>query len=487
MDRTLSRRPIFNRIIKKRNILLLATIVIFGVLLFIQNDFKQISSITPIRQLDKNSNMQTPNKILDYYFIHNISQYPYFGKWSNFEFEKPNFILDQGEALVYFSFAQTQSFSSNKTSSLASMERNQTLDLEFVLKDGHYLDNFFRGNTSLQFPVGFYDNITEAIKANTVLKLINKNVTLTIVYGEYINNSPNETYTSTDIEITFIPNNRVLNTNIEVSSSNLYSNVTITITNTVKQFKVTIEAMMENTNGYSVKTLNYSIILTLIGFIEIYYSTHLLIEVGNNIQSGLNLDVITIVFQIMWNSVICSVHFFLALSFEDLSYEYGTPSIVFFILFSIFQMKTLFLSWKSRYNDLFHENIIQFRKKLLQFYTSFYISLFLFLISLKYWYNNFILVYIIFSSTWIFQIIHSARTGTKPPFTFNCIIFLSLSKLFIPVSVNYSYTILIDFFIIDLYQSLFWQYILIETCLWKSLLYIIDHFCRGINYHNVII
>lgn len=446
MDRIQSR---FNQIIQKRNIVILASFVIFGVICFNLCDFKEMSSIHQLRKLKKKSIAKQSKTLVDYYFIQNISQYPFFGEWSNLAFEKPNFELDHGEATLIFSFASIDSFSTNQTSTISQLERNQSLDISFLLKDGNYLDNIFRGNTSLQLPIGFYDNISKAIRTQSTLKLVNKNISLTISYGEYFSDCPNDTYNSTDIELAFIPNEQIFTSNIEMASSSFFSNISLKLNSSVRDFEVNIEAMVVNTDYYSVRTLNYSIMLTIIGLIEIYFATRLLIGVSDNIQSGLNLDVITIAIQIMLSSVICSIHFFLALSFEEMSYEYGTPSIVFFILFSIFQMKTLFLSWKCRHNDLFHNDILLFRKKLLQFYSVFYVALFLFLISLRYWYNNFILVYFVFLSTWLFQIIHNAKSGTKPPFTFGYIICISLSKIFLPVS-----NVIKLIFILDLYQGI---------------------------------
>lgn len=54
---------------------------------------------------------------------------------------------------------------------------------------------------------------------------------------------------------------------------------------------------------------------------------------------ALNIDLITIFIQIMWTALICGVNFFLSLTYEPLTYEYGMPSMTYFTLFSIFLFK----------------------------------------------------------------------------------------------------------------------------------------------------
>lgn len=56
---------------------------------------------------------------------------------------------------------------------------------------------------------------------------------------------------------------------------------------------------------------------------------------------------------------------------------------------------------------------------------------------------NFFMTYTYFACTWIFQILHNAIKGTKPPIKFKYIISLSLGKIFPVVK---SYILLKKFF-----------------------------------------
>jgi Na+-driven multidrug efflux pump len=59
---------------------------------------------------------------------------------------------------------------------------------------------------------------------------------------------------------------------------------------------------------------------------------------GDNNQISLNTDLITVITQIMWDSLICAVNFFLAITNENYSYEYGFIILIgvpFYILMNL--------------------------------------------------------------------------------------------------------------------------------------------------------
>ncbi len=162
---------------------------------------------------------------------------------------------------------------------------------------------------------------------------------------------------------------------------------------------------------------------------------------------------VTLTMNLIWNSSICSGHFFLSLTQDDFIYEYGLISMIYFLLFSIFEIRLLYLSWKSRNYELFYNDINAFRKKLFIFYCfickfvgqfnskpKFFFLLFIFfkidfllfivLIAMRHIFVNFLLTYSYFACTWLFQIIHNAIKGTKPPMKFRYIVAVTLGKLF---------------------------------------------------------
>ena len=393
------------------------------------NLLRKISEI----EIDKNVNnisysIQYP---LIYYFIQNISKHYYFGDWDYLNIKNNIFQNQKGEVEVKFG-------KNSKGNFITGLETdNSTITLFFFLKDGQYIDYFFRGNISFSFPKGFSTTLNESIskKKNFTIEL--KNVNISYYFGEYFDDFEPKDLEHNDINITFVPREKQFsnNQNFEKGST-LFSRVYFSINNEKEDFSTKFYGIMYGGGSYTGRTLNYSIALTIIALIEIYYSTLLISEMGDNNQISLNTDLITVITQIMWDSLICAVNFFLAITNENYSYEYGMPSMTFFTLFSIFQLRILFFAWKSRYNELLFENASLFRKKLFQFYTIFYFSLFTFLVSIRLIFEYFILTYLLFFSTWIFQIYHSAKKSTKPPMPFSYIFIFTFFKMLIPIYVK---------------------------------------------------
>ena len=80
--------------------------------------------------------------------------------------------------------------------------------------------------------------------------------------------------------------------------------------------------------------------------------------------------------------------------------------------------------------DLLFSNPTLFRRKMFYFYLFFYIVLFLCLLNIRSILTSFLGNLILFSSSWIFQIIYSIRTGTRPSMSRSYIFITSLGKLF---------------------------------------------------------
>ena len=200
-----------------------------------------------------------------------------------------------------------------------------------------------------------------------------------------------------------------------------------------KEFEVYLEAEAHGSYSYPEKILNYSIIFSIFAYIEIIYTSRYLMLANENHQISLNTDIYTIIIQIMWSSIICCGNFFLALSQNNLFFEYGMPTILYFFLFSIFLLRILFFSWRARNIDLVYRDVRIFKKKLIRFYLSFYCVLFFTLTSVKIWYSYFFMTILLFLATWLGQIIYSARMGTKPPMPYSYIFFVSIFKMFIPM------------------------------------------------------
>lgn len=429
----------FVRFIIRNNVFLILVSVFFVLFYFtFYGTIQVIGKKLPISSLRQMENVKKIDNSIHYFyhknyqFINNITQYPFFGKWSNFNFEHKNFInKNTGEAW----FTIYKIISDNYLLNVEN-QNTSTLMLSFILRDGQYVDTYFKGNFSFSLPENFYGSLLKnAIEQEKPINLIYKNMTFNYFSGDYLEDETENIYNSTDINITIYPKQKTfLSKESHFQTSNSFSLISISIENKKNKFSIQISGEMYKSGEYPSQVLNYSIIITVLSLVQIYYSMKLLVEMNENNQYGLNMDLFTVSGQIVWDCLICATHFFLALVNDSTSYEYGLPSITFFLHFSIFQLRIFVLSWKSRNLELMYQDMSLYRKKFCKIYTAFYCILFIFLISLRYWADNFFFTYILFfSTTWMFQIYHSASTGTKPPMSFGYIFVFTISKMFFPL------------------------------------------------------
>ena len=403
-------------------------------------EFKEFNLLEAI-----NSNVS--ELALYYEFVENITSHSYYGNWENLKMDKDknNFVDKSGEIELNFQ----RKISTNYLLNL-NQKNNSNISVSFIIKDGEYIDNYLVGNFTFNFkniPLISY------LKENSFSILLEK-IKLTYAFRHYMDIVKRQYINNLNINMTFYkkPENFV-NKITHIISSTDYSLVNFHIKsipdsennlsknnstlksekNKLKNFEISLVAKAYGIQKYPTKILNYSILLTFAAFIEIYFSTKFLVIINENAQMALNIDLITVFIQIMWTALICGVNFFLSLTYEPLTYEYGMPSMIYFTLFSIFLLRILLVGWKSRYIELMFNDMAQFRKKLFKFYLIFYCLLLGTLISIKLWYTYFIFTFFLFGGTWIFQIYYSAKKGTKPPMPFSYIFVTSLFKMLIPI------------------------------------------------------
>ena len=383
---------------------------------------------------------------LYYEFVENITSHSYYGRWENLKMDKDkfNFIDNSGEIELNFQKKRSENYLLG-----LNQKNNSNISVSFIIKDGEYIDNYIVGNFTFNFkniPLMSYLN-------KNSFSIVLENINLTYAYGHYMDIGKKLYINKTNINMTFFKKpEQYINKINHIISSTEYSIIDFNIKsvpdlennlsknntnkkneNILKNFEISFSSKAYGVQKYPIKILNYSILLTFAAFIEIYFSTKFLVIINENVQMALNIDLITVFIQIMWTALICGVNFFLSLTYEPLTYEYGMPSMTYFTLFSIFLLRILFIGWKSRYIELLFNDISRFRKKLFQFYLIFYCLLLCTLVSIKLWYTYFIFTFFLFGGTWIFQIYYSVKKGTKPPMPYSYIFITSLFKMLIPI------------------------------------------------------
>jgi hypothetical protein len=425
---------------KAKIIVTIFTILFFG-FVFIQNinQYSQKVLFRKAKEIIKENNIILSNTIeypLIYYFIQNISKYYYSGDWDNFNIKDNIFENKKGKSEVRI----LKNLKNNYLSGIDYF--NSKLVVYFIIKDGEYIDNIFRGNFTFFLPNNLIQSLNESISQNKNLTIYLKSISISYLFGHYFDLIEPKKIYDNEINITFIPKEVNFSNNLDCEKdSTLFSKVHFSIKNKKENISLSFNGNMKGNKFYKGNTLNYSIILTVISIIQIYSSLNFISEMMENVQISLNTDLITMSIEVFWDCLMCSLNFFFALSNENYGYEFGMPSLTLFVLFSIL-LRILFNAWKSRNIDLMFENISLFRKKLLKFYIIFYFSLLFLLMGIRLIIEYFILVYLLFFSTWFFQIYHSVKNSTKPPMSFEYIFSFTLGKMIIPIYLKaYPYNI----------------------------------------------
>ena len=371
------------------------------------------------------------SEILIYYeFIDNIS-HTYYGSWKNLSVEKNTFIYNKGNGDIDF-------YEEGKENFLFNLKQNNCSNLSayFSLKDGIYEDNYLDGNFTFNFQ---NVSLPEELDKDS-FSIIIPNTSLTYSFGEYFDNSKKITINNTFINISFYKKAKNFHNNISYEFSctdyaqvSLYILSLSTSDKNEKKFEIYFEAEAHGSFEYPKKILNYSIFLSIFAFIEIISTTKFMILINDSQQMSLNTDIYTIIIHIIWSSIIFYGNFVLALSQNNLLFEYIMPGIIYFCLFSFFLLRILFFSWRARNIDLIYRDSQLFKRKLIQFYLSVYILLIFTMASLKIWYSYFIMTFFLFFGTWLGQIIYSAKKGTKPSMPHSHIFLVTIFKAFVPI------------------------------------------------------
>ena len=139
---------------------------------------------------------------------------------------------------------------------------------------------------------------------------------------------------------------------------------------------------------------------------------------------------------------------------EDMSYQFGVPTIIYFFGFTGFELKLLLLVFRTRNDN--NINQVIYRKRLLCLYVFFYVSLSLMVLNIRECLKNYYLILTIYIFSWLSQILFSIITNTRPPMSRMYIICLSMSKLFLPI-----YLKAFDGNIFDLKPSYFKVYLIV--------------------------
>lgn len=306
---------------------------------------------------------------LSYELLNNITSTVYTGNWFNMKLPKdtPTFFENQKGQTHMYIMKNNSNDLNYEFPLVANIESVDSIDIALFIKDGKYKDNFMIINFSLILEPNFSSKLSED---REYVKVYNKNRTIDIRGVELFDDIFEIKVNETDITLELIRSPK-LSMSFDEMQLVEYSKANLIIKDHNNKFSIEAKFEVEPIEHIETRIWNYSLILTFISIAQIYQTYQLAIQVGENHYVGKNICLITLGGNIIWNSFICTIHFYQSMTDENNSYEYATPSMTYFLLFSIFELRLLFIVWKSRYQNIAFTDLLLFRKKMLRFYCCF--------------------------------------------------------------------------------------------------------------------
>ena len=375
--------------------------------------------LSPKKKYDNKNNSNYYKSI-----IRNLTAHDYYGNWSNFNtnFAKKNDFFNSkivnGINEVFF-----------------RKLNNNILKVFTILREGKYNDKYLKFYFLFYLPQNTNNiNDNQLIQTNRTLKFTNFNSKFEIAKIILLKEESVEKIDQCNI--TLIIYNEPYSIMLSLKKKLITQYHKIKIIFESPKFNITLDSELDSDEQLSYKVRIYNFLISVFGIIEIYEVFKLMMKLNSNFQIGINLSLVNLSINCYYKAIICVIHFFLSItnSNEDLSFEFGIPTIIYFFAFAGFELRLLVQTVRTRYIDILGTET--FRLKLLFYYTGFYIVLAVILINMREILTNFKLMVFIYISFWFSQILRSLIKGTRPPLSKSYIFYNSVSKLFLPLYIK---------------------------------------------------
>ena len=190
--------------------------------------------------------------------------------------------------------------------------------------------------------------------------------------------------------------------------------------------------MIFNLEGHS-KTyykIYYSVVLycffsSLLSILHLFTTKLLINKIDFSTVNHSSISIFTICQNIIWNSYCCYSHFYLLLNFIEFKLYLSIVCALYFFNFGVLEFPLLYQLLSLKYSHMIND-ILAYRKKLIQFCFIFYlIMLFCFIFAMKCFYSP-PFIFFSFASTFLPQIIYNINKKNRVSFPIIYIISLFL-------------------------------------------------------------
>lgn len=182
-----------------------------------------------------------------------------------------------------------------------------------------------------------------------------------------------------------------------------------------------------DTNHINTKSRWYTLIMMVVSFVECILYIKLL---QNLVATSSSLMMIFCISSI--DLLMAMIHSLVGIFFMGILSDLYVISFHKFFVFSVVEMRLLYVVWSVRHPDINNDNIRMLQRQLTSIFAGLYILVIAILI---FFYLNrtvfYCLIFVIYSF-WLPQIIRSLQVGQRAPFSNKQILWITLLKLSIP-------------------------------------------------------
>ena len=421
-----------------------------------------ISSIEKEKNSNKNNiimnktiNQSEIEEIMDkfngeYLFILNLSFNEFIGNWSQFSMMGNNIFdkkINEGVCELYF-----HRIKNTRNNLIIYLNKNKynSFRINAILREGKYIDKYVKIN----FTFYILENIEKLLNNNSIIILYNNNTKIDYSKTYFLKDNKREKIDKGNVTLILQKEDYSYASSYKKRIMSQFYNVKLIIES--RELNVTINSIVNNNEEIYQNVRIYSFILSILGLCEIFHILKLIMKINEHSEIANKLSILSISINCYHKVIICIMHFYLSITItdEDMSYQFGVPTIIYFFGFTGFELKLLLLVFKIRHNGMGNQEL--YRKRLLCLYLLFYILLIIMVLNIRECLTNYSLILFVYSFAWLFQILYSMVTNSRPPMSRMYIICLSLGRLYIPLYIKG-----MDGNMFDLKPSYFKVYLLI--------------------------
>ena len=201
--------------------------------------------------------------------------------------------------------------------------------------------------------------------------------------------------------------------------------------NCATNLQVKMDGFSLDTNHILFKSRFYSFLFVLVSFTEcfVYIQTmQSMLFTSTHTASMLSVTMLAAI-----DVLVAMSHSLLGVFFLGLFSSLYFVSFHKFFLFSVIEMRMLFIIWRSYHPEINANNYLQYQKQLSCLFICLYMFIIITLISIYSQHStSYYLIFLVYSF-WVPQIWRSLSLGQRPPFTVKQILWITGLKLFLPL------------------------------------------------------